>query len=568
MIIKISDYEHLITESDATAAVVEALYKCQKNPGSTLSLEGRTLNFRRDFAYEREYYISNNDYSKKSIIFPLINMENVTVDGEGATLLFHGEVLPFVIDESVGVTVKNLSIDYPHPYFFQADIVDAAEDFIELKFDDSQFDCRVEEEKLVFTNKGNGFTVKTGRILVCEFDKETTAPASHISPYFFFTADKSDGWFLDRMYRYVKPHQISHNSFRMEGHFGHVHNIGNKIICTCGPGRRCPGMLCNNSRDTLIKDVTMYSAAGMGFVGQISENITLDGVKMIPNKEKGRYLSVNADATHFVNCSGAVRLENCVFTNMLDDAANCHGNYLKYERAIDERTLLLSFGHPQQQGVNIFRRGDLCRVVNNEDMTEVACLTAKDSRLIGAKYLRLEFEEKLPEMKDGFTVENLTQMPEFYVNNCTSGFNRPRGILPSSPKKTGITNNTFFNMNAAIDFTGDSNSWFEAGGARDVVISGNKFVNSAYAGGFVIAIAPHLNDKDTPYHQNILIENNYFELFDEDRFITAKNVDGLVMRNNTFRKNDTLPSHPTGCEGGIRLEPSVTNSTVEPPKKI
>jgi hypothetical protein len=231
-------------------------------------------------------------------------------------------------------------------------------------------------------------------------------------------------------------------------------------------------------------------------------------------------------------------------------------------------TLLKKLGLQVQLYINSIGCPTCRAEYNNEDMTEVACLTVKDSYLIGAKYLRLELEENLPEMREGFTVENITQMPEFYVNNCISGFNRPRGILPSSPKKTRITNSTFFNMNTAIDFTGDSNNWFEAGGVRDVVISGNKFVNSAYAGGCVIAIAPHLNDKDTPYHQNILIENNYFELFDEDRFITAKNVDGLVMRNNTFHKNDTLPSHPRGFENGINLERSVTNSFVEPPKKI
>ena len=568
MTVKISDFKHLFVGDDATCAVIEALYECKRHPGSTLSLEGETLNFRRDYAYEKEYFVSNNDYSRKSIIFPLIGMKNVTVDGEGATLLFHGEVLPFVIDESEGVTVKNLTIDYPHPYFFQADITAAAEDFLELEYDDAQFDCVVEGEKLIFTNKGNGYQVKSGKILVSEFDRVTTAPSATISPYFIYTADESDGWFLDSMYRYLKPKQLTKTKIRLDGHLGHTHNVGNKLICTCGPGRRCPGMLCNNSRDTLIKDVTMYSAAGMGFVGQISENITLDGVKMIPNAKEGRFLSINADATHFINCSGRVTLENCVLTNMLDDTANCHGNYLKFYKIINENTLMLTFGHHQQQGVNIFRPGDICRVVNNEDMTEVAALTVKDSYLIGAKYLRLEFAEKIPEMKDGYTVENLTQMPEFYMNNCISGFNRPRGVLPSSCKKTVITGNTFFNMHTAIDFTGDSNSWFESGGVTDVLIKGNKFTNSAYCGGCVIAIAPSLDGKDTPYHKNITIEDNYFELADEDRFLTAKNVDGLIMRNNTFKKNDTLPSHPTGVPGGIRLADSVKNAEIEQPKRV
>jgi hypothetical protein len=495
-------------------------------------------------------------------------MKDVTVDGEGATLLFEGEVLPFVIDDSLGVTVKNLSVDYPHPYFFQATITEAAEDFVTIKFDTEQFDATVEGEKVVFKNKGNGFTNKTGRILVCEFDEKTTAPSSNIPPYFIYTADEPDGSFLKRMYRYVKPKQLSEDTIRFTGHLKHIHNVGNKLICTQGPGRRCPGMLINNSKNTVIRDLTMYSSAGMGIVGQNSENITLNTVKMIPNRERGRLLSVNADATHFVNCMGRVTLENCTFTNMLDDCSNCHGNYLKFHKIIDGNTLLLTFGHPQQRGVNIFGKGETCRIVNNLDLTEVAIMTVKDSTLIGASFLRLEFEEPLPEMKEGYTVENLTRMPEFYVINCTMGYNRPRGLLPSSPKKTVIEGNTFFNMNTAIHFTGDSNDWFEAGGVRDVTVRGNKFINSAYAGGHIISVSPHINGKPTSYHKNTLIEDNYFELADDDRFLVAKNVKNLVMRNNRFKKNENLPSHKTGDESGIRVDETVTESILELPKNI
>lgn len=567
MTVHLSDYKHLFRGEDATLALQEALYQCKTHPGSTLKLGGGTLNFSGKYAYQKEYYISNNDYSRKNIIFPLIGMTDTVIDGEGAELLFEGEVLPFVVDGSSGVKIKNLSIDYPHPYFFQADITAAAEDFLELEFDESQFDATVEDERVIFTNKGNGFKVKTGRVMVMEFDKDTTAPSSSIPAYHLYMFDESDGWFLERMYRYVKPKQLASNKIRFDGHFGHIHNVGNKLICTCGPGRRCPGMLLNDSSDTVIENVTMYSSAGMGIVGQLCENITLSGVKMIPNKAKGRYLSVNADATHFINCTGAVRLEGCIFTNMLDDALNCHGNYLKIAEVIDSHTLLATFGHHQQQGVNVIRVGDAINLVDNLPMTPIARLTVKASTLISSTFVRVEFEEELPEIKDGFTLENFTRMPELYINNCESGYNRPRGFLPSTWKKTVITNNTFYNMNTAIHFTGDSNSWFEAGGVRDVTVKGNRFVNSAYAGGSVIAVSPHLKDMDTLYHSGIVIEDNYFELH-EKRFLAAKNVDGLIFKNNTYKQNDSLPAHGEAGEGGFKLEPSCANTDIEPVKEI
>lgn len=45
-----------------------------------------------------------------------------------AVLLFHGMILPFVIENSVNIRLMNFSIDYPHPQYFQARITSAGED--------------------------------------------------------------------------------------------------------------------------------------------------------------------------------------------------------------------------------------------------------------------------------------------------------------------------------------------------------------------------------------------------------------------------------------------------------
>lgn len=566
MIIELKNYLHLTENNDATLALQEALHVLKNHPGSTLKLGGGEYHFYKKYAFEKEYYISNNTYSKKSIIFPIIDMENVTIDGEGADLLFHGEVLPFVLDNSKNVVLKNFKIDYPHPYFFQGEITAAAEDFVEITFDTNQFNARVDGDFLTFFSKEDGWETKKDRLLTTEFDKKTSAPSSHITPYFLYLPQKSDGSFLENMYRFVKGTQLAENKIRFDGHFKHIHNVGNILVGTCAPGRNCPGILINRSKDTLIKDVTLHSTLAMGIIGQISENVTLDTVKTVPRQGSGRYLSVNADSTHFVNCTGAIRYENCTFTNMLDDAGNVHGNYLKIAKIIDSHTLLLTFGHPEQEGVNIFDKDDVVRLVDNKKMTEIACVTVKDSKLISSKYVRLETVEELPELKDGNTVENFTKMPELYINNCVSGYNRPRGFLPSTWKKTVITNNTFFNMSCGLHFTGDSNDWFESGHVEDVLIKNNKFKNSAYAGGYAIVIDPHVLEGDTPYHRNIIIEDNEFEMH-EERFLIAKFVKNLVFRNNRFIKNENLPSHQKFNENGIIVTDSCVDVIVEDVKK-
>ena len=564
MNIKLSDYLYLKEGNDCTLAVIEAIHNLKD--GDTLLLGGGEYHFYAKYAFEKEYYVSNNTYSKKSIIFPLLNLSNITVDGEGASLLFHGEVVPFVLDGSKNVTLKNFTVDYPIPFFFQAEITAAAEDFIELTYDNTQFAAKADGRSITFYSEEDNWSYTYDRLLTSEFDRSTSAPSAYISPYFLYMREESDGSFLEGMYRYVTSSTVSENKLRFDGHFKHLHNVGNMLVATCGPGRKCPGIIINRAEDVLIKDVTLHSTAAMGIIAQLSKNITLDTVKTVPRENSGRYLSVNADSTHFVNCSGFVKYQNCVFTNMLDDAGNVHGNYLKIVKVIDKHTLLLTFGHGDQEGVNIFDAGDAVRLVDNMKMTEISCVTVKESSLISSKYLRLTTVEELPELKEGNTVENFTKMPELYIDGCISGYNRPRGFLPSTWKKTVITNNTFFNMSCALHFTGDSNDWFESGHVEDVIIRGNKFKNSAYAGGSAIVIDPHVLEGNTPFHRNIIIEDNEFEMH-EERFLIAKYTKNLVFRNNRFIRNESLPSHEVTGENGIIIHETCTDTLVELPKE-
>ena len=47
-----------------------------------------------------------------------------------------------------------------------------------------------------------------------------------------------------------------------------------------------------------------------------------------------------------------------------------------------------------------------------------------------------------------------------------------------------------------------------------------------------------------------------------ERFMDASLVENLVFKNNTFRKNDSLPTHPEIAPNGIRVENCV-NAEVE-----
>ena len=561
----LNDFAYLVDGDDWTLAVQEALHQCRLHPGSTLHLDGGRKHFRKKYAAEHEYYVSNNDCGHKYIVFPIIGFDGLTIDGDGADLLFHGTINPFVIDKSKDITLRNFSVDYEHPFYFQGKIVDADEHHCEIEYDTSVYEMTPGPECLTFGWKEDDWTYRVEMMLTTEFEAETRVPSAYQPVYFVCFLDCPEKDFLSGLNRYLKASLPAPGRLLLKGEFGFKHKVGNFFVCTWN-WRYNPGIFTNLSQNILFQDLTLYHTAAMGIHGQLCTDITLERCKAVVRPGSGRCLTICADATHFLNCSGKIRYESCTFLNMLDDGGNIHGTYTRYVRTIDDHTILLDFGHHQQRGLNLYSPGDKVNIVDNRTMQPVAEMTVKSSELFTNNAVRLEFEENLPAMKAGYVVENFTKMPELYINNCETGDNRPRGFLLSTRKHTEVTNCLFHNMVYALHLTGDTNTWFESGPSKDVVIRHNRFVNAAFAEGPAICIETSPHEGSIPYHSNILIEDNYFEQQDK-RFLYAYAAENIVMRNNTYHLNPALPAHGRIGEDGILLK-ECFNTQIEPPKEV
>jgi len=551
-------------ERDIIPALSEALYQCKKNPGSTLYLGGGERHLYPENACEAYYAISNNDRGVKRIAFPLIGFDGLTVDGEGAELIFHGLMVPFLCDHSKNITVKNLKIDYVHPFYFQAEILEASEDRLLLSYDPAVYTLECGKSKLTFSCPEEGWQYASDRILTTEFDAANHAPSATLPPYFCYFLDESDGSFLAGMYRYVKPTIPEEGRLLMTGHFGFMHTVGNDFVATFS-GRECPGFILHESEKILLSDITLYHTPSMGVLAQLCENVTLQSVRAFPREGSGRVLSVNADATHFVNCSGQVTLKDCLFRNMLDDAGNIHGTYMIIQSSPDLHSLWLTFGHSQQQGLRLYRPGDRVRLVNHKTMVPYGEYTVKEAVLVSPTRVRLTLEEEIKCYEPADVVENFSRMPFLLIEGCETGYNRPRGFLVSTCKKAVVRNSTFYNMSHAIHVAGDANDWYESGPVADLEITGNHFTNAAYTGGSVIRIDPRVREGEVPYHRNIRITGNDFTLH-EPRFLEAFYTEGLVFKDNCYREDPALPTHEA-IENGMTLK-ACPGAVIEKPKEL
>lgn len=555
------DFKHLINGNNSSLAVFEAISACKD--GDTLIIDEEKLHFYNDCLFTKEYYISNNDYSMKSIAFPLIKKNNLVIDGGGCKLIFHGKISPFVIDSCNNITIKNLSIDYAEPMYFQAHIVDAGDDFVLMKYDSRIFHCDIENDKFVFS--GDGWKNEKSKVLAAEFDPTSKSPDAYAPPYIVSLSKETAPKFLGGMFKYLNAVKPAPDMLRLEGNIGHKHKVGNCWLCTHND-RKNPGILVTESKNVFMQGITLNHTLSMGVICQLTENITLDRVIAVPSY--GRMLSVDADATHFVNCSGTIHLKNCRFESMMDDACNVHGIYMLIERKLSVNQMLLKFGHLQQFGINIFKPGDIIRLVEKDTMNPYSEFTVKSASLISGKYIVLETIQALPEnINSDYVVENHTRMPYFHAENCSCGRNRPRGFLITTCNGALVEGCKFYNMNQGIEMNGGATDWFESGPCDGVIIKNNDFTNSAYAGGFAIVANPRIHTHTQPYHKNINVEDNIFRMH-EKRIAYLHDCQNIVFKNNVFVCDKSLPSqpHPEQTESGFVIS-NCNNIDIEPLKE-
>ncbi len=548
-------------QASDVARLLEALRKAE-GP-STLRLEPGVYDIGPGQCQTRTWFISNHDQTNPRLVFlPLEDVRGLTVEAEGVFLNLRGRILALGVWDSAEVTVDGLTVDYETPPLTQATLtaVDPKAKTVTFTLP-PEANPTLEGTRLVFA--GPGFRAAPGGGILFEADGRIA----------YRTADI--GFNLGRVTRNAD------GSYTAADCANPAFRPGQRMALRTWE-RPAPGIVLSDSRDVTLREVTIHYADGMGVLGQNTENITLERVRVVPNRAKGRFFSTQADATHFSGCSGHIRCEAGEFAGMMDDAINVHGTYLRVQRRVDDRTLECAYMHGQSYGMEWGAKGEAVTFVRSRTMERIAgsdnvleTVTPLDAETVraGAKRLRLTFRDPLPSTidpaKEKLGIENLTRTPSVdFIGNRIAD-NRARGALFSTPKPVRCLNNLFDHTSgSAILLCGDCNGWYETGACTDVLIQGNIFVNALTSPyqftEAVVSICPEIPDlagQTVRLHSNIRIVGNTFVAFDAP-LVFAKSVDGLVVRGNRLvRGTDYAPYHWNkewltlrGCDN-VKAEP-------------
>jgi len=528
---------------NAIPYINKAIDKCKDKSGVVLVFEKGRYDFWPQYANEKDYYISNTNYSyPRYCVFVIENMQNLTIDCGGSDFIFHGKLQPFTVDSSENISIKNVSIDWEIPFGAEAEIAEVTPGYFDLKIDIRQFPYVIENDKLYFV--GEGWKNLWGGVKwndPMQFDRETLE----------VTAGTDDDLLGENWEKKYTARELSEGIVRITYNNTRLLKKGNYLVLRHGV-RDHAGIFITDSKNVQLENINMYSNAGLSYMAQYSENLAYRNVNCLPNPNR-KIISGHDDGLHFSNCRGQITVEGCTMKGLMDDSFNVHGSYVIITEKVNDHTLICKFPHFQSIGLMWARKGETIAFIDGQTMKNYGTGFVETVRWKTPETFEVTFKDAIPkDVKSADALENISWEPDVTIRNCYFGNHRARGVLISTGGKIIIDGNTFESSGSAIVFPGDIKSYFENGPIKDATISNNLFKASCLTSMYmtceaIISISlevPAFDAKNPPIHKNIKIFNNTFELYDYPA-LYALSVDGISFNDNKLKySNLHKPWHP------------------------
>ena len=490
-------------KSDAVA-VRAAVEECRKRSPVTLKLQ------------KGQYDFFPEDISQAGqSTFTLDGFDGLTIDGGGATFMFHGNQGAFYFANCKKTTVRSLTIDYLRPPFSLGKIV---------AVDDKTLDVEVLKEYPVTGQE------KVLAILV--YDPKSKRPTN-------------DG--LER-YASIPAEIIQPQVLRLT--LGHEFAAKPGMWILLRHAVYDSNAFCaDRCTDFTLENITIHTTPGMAFVAGCCTNITVRKFRVLPRPGSGWPMSTTADGLHMSGNKGLITIEDCEFEAMGDDGANIKtGLYLGVTEKIDDRTVLAAHN---LKLYNPPSPGDKVEFAHKRDLVTYATLTVESAEMLADGVHKIRFKEPLPSaLNIGDLLGNATRVAKVRIRNCEVRNNRARGFLLQN-RDVVVENCRFKNCTSGGIYVLTECFWFyESIGSRDVIIRNNTFENCGYWPGPCVLGAfgwpePDSFSTSPGVHKNVVFEGNTIRGGDNTGILAA-GVDGITIRNNTIEQVCRKPQQKAG----------------------
>ena len=485
------------------------------NDGENLTLEkDKIYHVRQDDSFEFTGYFCTNtakrnenpDGLRRTAMF-LKNKKNVVIDGNGATVVVHGKMTPFLFDRCKNITVKNLAVDYACPTMSEFRVLSNENGICDIKINS---DClfRVEDNNLIWQGendeKGNPY-----------WEDLYNGNKRHIKVFDPVT-EKCRDFRRDNL-KFEKIEQIDDFTLRVWLENKDVDFTEGCIFQTRNIIRDQTGAYFNRCKNLRFENLRIKFMHGLGMVSQFCENVTYKNCDFTP--AEGRTIASTADFFQFSGCKGELVIDSCKAWGAQDDYVNVHGTHLRIvEQNASENSITVRFMHDETWGFQAFEKGDELEFIKWDTLIPYDKATVLD-------YLKLndtDIKLVLDNIPNGIilgkdVVENATWTPDLHVFDCDFGPTSGRGILCTTRGRVLIENNRFRNLwGPALLIEDDCNFWFESGYTKEIVFRNNYVDSCEYAEMWenapVIRYTPKIMDENSAeyVHGRLILSDNTF----------------------------------------------------------
>lgn len=512
-----------------------------------------------DHAQKRELYISNTlsrnngdrgTYKMKNIGILLENMENVTLEGNQSSLIFHGKMMMFSTIGCKNIRIQNFDTDFQVPSVVSV-TAEKVEGNTAILYVPECYNYSVSGTTVTWSSDvspytGQAYWSYTNNVGHVQGFDMTTATLTTSGDKFFNNVqsmEKLDGHRLKVTYN-------SAPSFKA--------GYGQQMRRTT---RDHSAAFFWESDGVTMQHVELHFLHAFGVVGQLSKNITLDDVNFRNYEGSGRTGVGSADFVQMSGCGGTIRIVNSTFEDPQDDPINIHGTFLQVTERISDNKFKVHYQHHETSGFPNYYVGDEVEFVSKGTLLPIDGAKAKVTGVVGPDghggtmvtgngdkadasktdldTIIVTLDTNMPSSvsANAAALENVTYTPSVEIENNVFREMPVRGILVTTRKPVVIRNNEFDNVaGAAVYISDDVNSWYESGHDEDVLIEGNVFrrcgVNQNSYSAF-IQFDPTNNGAAEPVHKNVRIKDNTFYFTNgTGNIINAKSVNGLTFTGN------------------------------------
>ncbi len=302
-----------------------------------------------------------------------------------------------------------------------------------------------------------------------------------------------------------------------------------------------PVVLIENAENTVLRDLTVHSAPGMGITAQQAKDILIERLRIIPSV--GEHMSTNTDATHFASCRGKLRLDGCEFDGQGDDSINVHTYYYTADE-YDGAKARLSIKAPtgtHAQALDYPLAGDTLELTEKATLNPVGKYRVLSVTPDFEKYCcHVELDRELPDDMEGYFLADCDELPELEFVNCRARNHFARSILIKCRRALVENCEVSDVFDSAVKIAAEA-GWHEGISSADVTVRRCRFINCArwskLCGG--IQVFMDCSDRTALSHGLVTIEDNIIDCPEAEHAIIVENTrQARLARNKTNSRGD------------------------------